>query len=235
MDATTLERLDTLVSGGRLAGALERLNLLSGCRFTALFRFGGSELRNLVLIDRQDPYASVWAAAPIDQSYCHFVQQSGDAFVIADSAGDARLEGHPKRPVVRTYLGFPVKAGGSLFGTLCHFDFDVVEVPDAVVALTRAFAASLDPHAAVDGLQRALDRRLESLRLMTGEILLASSSRGEALEAFEEYAEPLRREADRVLDDVAARAFHNRITALTAMFDSLAAIAVPDTRSSSAA
>ncbi|MET0327177.1 MAG: GAF domain-containing protein [Luteimonas sp.] len=223
MTQTTLDQLTGLVAEGRLLGALEKLNLLSGCRFTAFFRFGESDLRNLVIIDRQDPYASTMDAMPIDQTYCLFVQQSRDAFLVADSAGDLRLEGHPKRPVVRTYVGFPVSTRDAVFGTVCHFDYDVVQVPQAVVELTQSFASTFEPHAAVAGLQRALDRRLESLRLMSSEILLASDTRAEALEAFEEYAEPLRREADRVLDEVTARAFHNAIEALADTFGALTA------------
>jgi len=221
MNPTTLAQLTRLVAEGRLLGALEKLNLLSGCRFTAFYRFGTTDLRNLVIIDREDPYASTMEAVPIDQTYCLFVQQTRDAFLVADSAGDLRLEGHPKRPVVRTYVGFPVSANDAVFGTVCHFDYGVVRVPQEVVALTQSFASSFEPHAAVEGLRRTLDRRLESLRLMSSEILLASDNRAEALEAFEEYAEPLRREADRQLDEVAARAFRNDIDALADTFATL--------------
>ncbi|MCD9095674.1 GAF domain-containing protein [Luteimonas fraxinea] len=226
MTQTTLDQLNGLVAEGRLRSALETLNLLSGCRFTAFFRFSDADLRNLVLIDRQDPYAPTMQAAPIDQTYCVFVQQSRDAFLVTDASGDLRLEGHPKRPVVRTYVGFPVASGDAVFGTVCHFDYDVVDVAPDVVALTRSFAASFEPHGALAGLQRLLDRRLESLRLMSHEILLASTSRGEALEAFEEYAQPLRQEADRLLDRGAAAAFHADVDALATRFLSLAETAV---------
>lgn len=223
MKQTTLHQLTALVEAGRLPGALETLNLLSGCRFTAFFRFDAAELRNLVIIDRLDPYAATMEAVPVDQTYCVFVQQSRDAFLVDDARADLRLEGHPKRPVVQTYVGFPVSSRDALFGTICHFDYDVVEVPQDVVELTRAFASTFEPLGAVTALRQALDRRLESLRLMSGEILLASTTRAEAREAFEEYAEPLRREAGRMLDDVTARAFHNSIDALAATFETLAA------------
>ncbi|MEF3083695.1 GAF domain-containing protein [Luteimonas sp. SMYT11W] len=221
MTQTTLDQLNDLVAEGRLRSALETLNLLSGCRFTAFFRFSDPDLRNLVLIDRQDPYAPTMQAAPIDQTYCVFVQQSRDAFVVTDASGDLRLEGHPKRPVVRTYVGFPVASGDVVFGTVCHFDYEVVEVAPEVVALTRAFAASFEPLGAMAGLQHLLDRRLESLRLMSHEILLASTTRSEALEAFEEYAQPLRQEAGRLLDPDVAAAFHADIDALATHFLSL--------------
>lgn len=226
MTQTTLTQLDGLVAEGRLRNALETLNLLSDCRFTALFRFSDADLRNLVLIDRLDAYAPALQPVPIDQTYCAFVQQSREAFLVTDAAGDLRLEGHPKRPDVRTYVGFPVSAGDTVFGTVCHFDYDVVEVAPDIVTLTRAFAASFEPHGAMAGLQRALDRRLESLRLMSHEILLASDTRSDALEAFEEYAQPLRQEADRLLDRVSAVAFHANVDALAASFLSLAERAV---------
>ena len=221
MTQTTLDQLNDLVAEGRLRSALETLNLLSGCRFTAFFRFSDADLRNLVLIDRQDPYAPTMQAAPIDQTYCMFVQQSRDAFLVTDASGDLRLEGHPKRPVVRTYVGFPVASGDVVFGTVCHFDYEVIEVAPEVVALTRAFAASFEPLGAMAGLQHLLDRRLESLRLMSHEILLASTTRSEALEAFEEYAQPLRQEAGRLLDPDVAAAFHADIDALATHFLSL--------------
>jgi len=221
MRPIALDQLNALVAEGRLSTALETLNLLSGCRFTAFFRFGESELRNLVIIDRQDPYASTMEALPIDQTYCVFVQQSRDAFLVTDAAGDLRLDGHPKRPVVRTYVGFPVSTGDALFGTVCHFDYEVVDVAHEVVELTRSFAASFEPLGAMAGLQRALERRLESLRLMSNEIMLASASCGEALEAFEEYAQPLRREADRLLDPRTALEFHASVAELARRFLSL--------------
>ena len=200
MTQTALDQLCFLVAEGRLRNALETLNLRSGCRFTAFFRFSDADLRNLLIVDRQDAYAPTMTAAPIEQTYCAFVQQSHDGFLVDDAADDRRLVGHPKRLTVRTYAGFPVWAGNTLFGTLCHFDHDAVELDADALALTRAFAAALDPQVALAGLQLGLDRRLESLRLLCSEIRLASSTVDEACEAFEEYAQPLRMEADRLLE-----------------------------------
>lgn len=221
MTQAALDQLLFLFAEGRLLSALEELNLLSGCRFTALFRFGDSDLRNLVIIDREDPHATTMDTLPIDQTYCVFVQQSRDAFLVADARQDDRLADHPKRPLVRTYVGFPIPADAGLFGTVCHFDYGVVRVPPPVVELTRAFAASFDPHAVMAGLQRALDRRLESLRLMRDEILLASATREEAIEAFEEYAQPLRSEAIRLLDGGASVRFLDAVATLAASFGQL--------------
>lgn len=221
MTRTTLDQLSVLVARGRLRSALETLNLLSECRFTALFRFGDSDLRNLVIIDRQNPYAAAMDVVPIDQSYCMFVRESHAAFLVTDSTDDLRLDGHPKRPLVRTYVGFPVLSGDTVFGTVCHFDDTVIEVPSEVIALTRDFAASLEPLGAVAGLQRALEHRVESLGLLSDEILLASTTHDEALEAFEEYAQPLRLEADRLLDPQAAARFRLSIDVLASRFDSM--------------
>lgn len=213
-----LDQLCSLVTEGRLRGALEELNLRSGCRFTAFYRFSDTDLRNLLIIDRLDAHAPTMSTAPIEQTYCAFVQQSNDAFLVAYATEDARLVDHPKRQVIRTYVGFPVLAGGALFGTVCHFDHDVIRVDPDVVALTRAFAAALDPQVALAGLQQGLDRRLESLRLLCTEIRLASNTPDEACEAFEEYAQPLRLEAKRLLEPAGAFDFHTSIDTLMHSF-----------------
>ena len=54
-----------------------------------------------------------------------------------DADLDGRVVDHPKRPVVKAYCGVPIpRTDGSIFGTICHFDFDpVIDEPDAQFGL----------------------------------------------------------------------------------------------------
>lgn len=223
MSGPALHQLQHLVNQGDLRAALETLNSLAGCRFTAFFRFGEDGLRNLVLVDRQDRQAQLLDTVPVHQSYCAFVQQSKDAFVVADSRGDDRLGDHVKRPLVKSYFGYPVKVdGATVFGTVCHFDFDVVAVPEAVLDLTRRFAEGFDTTRAMDELHARLHRRLDSLALMGDAILQAATSRAEVSDAFAEYAMPLLDDAERLLDPAALQAYRASVAGLQARLEARA-------------
>jgi GAF domain-containing protein len=104
--------------------ALRFLNSISTHRFTALFRFEGDTLRNLHLIDRDNPQVERCPDLPVLKSYCVYVRDSAKPFLMDDSLHDERVEGHPKRKVVQSYCGVPlIDVDGTLFGTICHFDF----------------------------------------------------------------------------------------------------------------
>lgn len=187
------DQLRFLLAAGKLRDALELLNIVSTCRFTALYRFDAANLQNLVLVDRESPDVLLVDSIPICDSYCAFVEASGTAFVVEDSFGDARVVDHPKRPVVRSYVGIPLNnAQGVLFGTLCHFDHDVTAVPEDAIALTRQVAAFLDPDIALDALAETFDRSIHALGGMVELIAVASTDRQSAMDAFEAYAAPIR-------------------------------------------
>jgi hypothetical protein len=80
--------------------ALRFLNSISSHRFTALFRFEGDTLRNLHLIDRDNPQVERCPDLPVLESYCIYVRNSAKPFLIDNSLHDERVEGHPKRQVV---------------------------------------------------------------------------------------------------------------------------------------
>lgn len=107
--------------------ALRFLNSISTHRFTALFRFEGDTLRNLHLIDRDNPQVERCPDLPVLESYCVYVRNSAKPFLVDDSLHDERVEGHPKRKVVQSYCGIPlIDDDGTLFGTICHFDFNPI-------------------------------------------------------------------------------------------------------------
>lgn len=220
MQSAALNQLQHLVNAGELRAALQELNRLAGCRFTAFFRFDDDGLRNLVFVDRDDHQAAQMETVPVEQSYCQYVLDSQAAFVVSDAMSDDRLADHVKRQVVRSYFGYPIKVdGAAVFGSLCHFDFNVVAVREDVLELTRAFAEGFDTTRAMDALQTVLDRRLQSLSLMTETILQSATTREEAFESFAMYAALLATEAERVLAPEPLDAFRTSIAGLEAGFN----------------
>ena len=129
-----------LTSGG-LPAALAALNALTPFRYTALYRFDGTYLRNRHFYDRRDPAAVAGDDLPITATSCVSVQHTGRPFVLADALADIRAEGHPEQKEIRAYCGVAVHdAAGRVVGSLCHFDHLPVADPGASVALTEAVA-----------------------------------------------------------------------------------------------
>jgi hypothetical protein len=137
---------DTLATGGPLA-ALAYLNEDVSLRYTAIYRFAGPLLHNVVIHDKQGrkrpDYLSV---VPFTQSFCQFVQR-GKSFRTTDSAIDPRLSGHPLQGVVISYHSVPLldEHTGQLWGTLSHFDMKSAPLPDAEFELLQEAARLLPP------------------------------------------------------------------------------------------
>ncbi|MBD2025259.1 GAF domain-containing protein [Leptolyngbya sp. FACHB-711] len=113
-----------LLRVGGVRAALQFLNSISRHRFTAVFRFEGDILRNLHLIDRENPKIERCPDLPVIESYCLFVRSAVKPFIVSESLEDDRVQGHPKQQMVRSYCGVPLlDENGELFGTICHFDF----------------------------------------------------------------------------------------------------------------
>jgi hypothetical protein len=104
--------------------ALELLNARTRFRFTGIYRAEPPLLRNVFLVDRENPTINVsGAVCPLDETYCAITCARESAFTTRDAAHDARLVGHPARDSVISYAGIPLRlAGGRAWGTLCHFD-----------------------------------------------------------------------------------------------------------------
>lgn len=201
----------------RVHDALSELNAHTGCRFSAIFKFEEEALKNLVLVDRDQQSAPLMATIPIEQSYCLYIQQNPSVFVVHDSLSDMRVEGHPKQSVVRTYHGYPLTdESGKLFGTLCHFDFDVVEVSSDAASMSMTFSQNFHLSAIEAGVQEDIDRRIESLRLMRELILSSSDTSAQAIESFETYAQPLRADADRDLSEKSAKRVRDKLASMQA-------------------
>lgn len=187
------DQLRYLLAAGKVTAALELLNTVSTCRFTALYRFEDGGLQNLVLVDRDTRDAPLLDTIPIEQSYCTYVQSAHASFVVGDSLRDERVLGHPKQRVIRSYVGVPLKAsGGDVFGTLCHFDFDVADVPADAIALTEQVARFMDPDAAIEVSMEQAQRSLDALAGMLPLLFTTSAEPTLADAAFDEYAQPIR-------------------------------------------
>jgi GAF domain-containing protein len=144
--STVLERVRSLLAAGDLRGAVILLNSLVPHRFTSVFRFDGDLLHNVVFFDRENPAQERVESIPVAASYCVFVRDGRDRFVVPDSEADARVEGHPKQPVFRSYCGVPlIDASGRMHGTVCHFDFEPHPADPRTVELLEAVAPYLSP------------------------------------------------------------------------------------------
>lgn len=122
--------------------ALEYLNARTRFRFTGLYHAQAPLLRNLYLVDRENPEVNVSGAiCPLDETYCAITCAREAAFATRDATRDARLVAHPARDSVISYAGVPLRlAGGRAWGTLCHFDLRPRLLPPAEHALLDSVA-----------------------------------------------------------------------------------------------
>lgn len=105
------------------AAALGYLNAGVPHRFSAVYRFSGRVLKNVLLCDkRREAKPDFLAVVPFERSFCQFVQRD-QPFRTNDSAADQRLANHPKQGFIGSYHSVPiVSRSAQLWGTLSHFD-----------------------------------------------------------------------------------------------------------------
>lgn len=130
-----------------LAEALGQLNRRVPHRFTAVYRLEGDLFRNIALIDKAgEARPEYLEEVPMGISFCQFVLRDG-AFLTTNSAHDDRLDGHPYKGVMVAYHGVPIPgAGGTLLGTLCHFDLLERPLSDAEFEHLRSVGLALPPY-----------------------------------------------------------------------------------------
>jgi GAF domain-containing protein len=99
-------------------------------RYTGIYRFDGEMMRAICLHDRKGEDSASLDAVPLGDSFCQFAMTQG-GFETRDSGTDPRLEGHAYRGVLNSYYGLPLSISpGTIYGTLCHFDFDPQQISD---------------------------------------------------------------------------------------------------------
>ena len=144
----TLEALTTALNEGGPIAMMEFLNKGVPHRYTAVYRFDGELLRNVLLVDKLDQIRPDFLlAVPFKHSFCQFVLRD-QAFRTEDSRKDKRLDGHPYQGLVVSYHSAPltVDAGGELWGTLSHFDMQNLTLPDDEFRLLEQAARLLGAH-----------------------------------------------------------------------------------------
>jgi len=136
-----------LASGGP-AAALAYLNEGVPHRFSAIYRFAGPLLHNVLLHDKAGRMRPEFlAVVPFTRSFCQFVVKEG-SFRTDNSVADSRLVGHALRGIVISYHSVPVldHISGELWGTLSHFDMRSLPLPDEEFELLQIAATLLPPH-----------------------------------------------------------------------------------------
>lgn len=143
-NASALPELKEVFAKSGVRAALIFLNSLTPQRFTSLYRFDREILQNLTFYDRECPELDRCEDIPVLASYCVFVRDSGALFKVTDAPKDERVNLHPKQNVVKAYCGVPLlNPDGTMFGTICHFDFKPGRIEDLDVELLEYMATLL--------------------------------------------------------------------------------------------
>ena len=126
-----LGQFELAVANGGLRGGLLFLNQRVKHRCTVMYSLRGDKLELVELVDKLgDPTTAVPAPVTLSQSFCQITLQDGQ-LATSDSAGDIRLNGKTYQGVIKSYVGLPLsRSTGTLFGTLCHYDFDQQTIDD---------------------------------------------------------------------------------------------------------
>jgi hypothetical protein len=156
------ETFKTTLKASGLAVAMRWLNDRVPYRYTAIFAFEGEMLRNVCLVDKENPDVSKCSDQPITESYCMYIHRSQQCFATEQAALDQRVEGHPKRQSVQCYYGIPLfDSEGKMLGTVCHFDSSPVRITEAVAEALDDLAPLISE--AAFGAKQALCQRTERL------------------------------------------------------------------------
>lgn len=131
---------------GGLYGALRYLNARTNYRYTAIYRLDGQMMRNIHLYDRRGENPENLTEVPLGDSFCQFVM-ANNGFNTVNSGLDTRLDGHAYQGILNSYFGLPLSRNpGTIYGTLCHFDFEPMAISDDEIPLLQAVSAELMDH-----------------------------------------------------------------------------------------
>ncbi len=131
-----LAELRKIIERQDIRAAVIFLNGLTEHRFTALYSFNKEILHNLYFFDSENPLQETTPDIPVMASYCVFVRNQQQRFVVADSLHDSRVASHLKQKIVQSYCGVPLlDEYGNMFGSICHFDFKPLSISDENVRL----------------------------------------------------------------------------------------------------
>ncbi|ATD66706.1 hypothetical protein CNR27_03965 [Luteimonas chenhongjianii] len=215
-----LDQLRFLVSSGNLLAALEHLNLQSGLRFTALYRYAGVATGDFLLVDRDDsgrPTAEWMQRHELCRS---FVEAMADMPAGDDASPDLTCVEHPLAALVQAYCSLPLCVeSGAIFGLLCQFDMAPIVIQPSTIALMRELAAALNPRSVREARRTYFEGRVDRLSDMQDLIAAAADAGDDARQMFDSFADPLRAEAFRKLEPDDALAIEARISAIWSNVD----------------
>ena len=139
-----LDELRHRLHSGGVGDLLGYLNAHTHHRFTGLYRFDGTVLRNIALFDREQQQSLRGADSPLCETYCSIVGETQASVAIIDASSDPRAANNPERKAVLSYCGALVRdTDGTPIGTLCSFDPKPQPVMDHEIALLEATARML--------------------------------------------------------------------------------------------
>jgi GAF domain-containing protein len=131
----TIKRFEAILRAEGLFAAMRWLNERVPYRYSAVFGFDGDRLHNICLIDKENPNISKCPDQPITDSYCMYIQRSGDRFSVETALKDSRVAGHPKQRSFQCYYGIPLYGpDGQMLGTVCHFDGLPIRVTEEIAS-----------------------------------------------------------------------------------------------------
>lgn len=130
---------EDILEGNGMQEALRYLNARTPHRFTGVYRYDGTTLRNIVLIDQYDLDIYHGDDFPMKDAPCARVGEHGGRLVVQEFASDPRFR-RSFAPIV-SYCGVLVRGpDGIPFGTVCHFDTKPCETPPNNAVLLEAVA-----------------------------------------------------------------------------------------------
>ena len=141
--------IEAILDAEGVRGALRWLNEQVPHRYSAIYERQGKTLHNLYVFDKQNPAIRLFTDEPIIDTYCHLVFDTESNIQITNASSDSRVQQHPKRTVVESYCGVPLRlANGEVFGTVCHFDPEPQTLNDAELQVLEAAAQKIAPRLA---------------------------------------------------------------------------------------
>ncbi|MNT38125.1 hypothetical protein D3C72_1743080 [compost metagenome] len=138
------QTIEALLADQGAQAVLAYLNARVPHRYTGIYKIRADLVTSLYLHDKQgELIPENIAVVPFEASICPFVLRDG-WFRTDDSSVDERFATHPGRGYTISYHGVPLlNPAGAVAGTLCHFNFTAVPLPDDEFELLHQAALSL--------------------------------------------------------------------------------------------
>ena len=106
-----------------LHSTLGFLNRRTLHRYTGVYLIDPPLLRSHCLYDRENPAVHSVSDLVLANTYCGLSGATDQPLLIPDAFADPRLEGHPSRLAIQSYVGVPLRdSTNRCFGKICHWD-----------------------------------------------------------------------------------------------------------------